>query len=121
MTYQNFKELRVWQEAKGLAVNIYKLTSNGNLSKDFGLKDQMQRAAISVSSNIAEGYERGGKKEFIRFLVIARASTSELRSQLEIAHEIGFILTDGFEGLDDKCQKVGSMITKLIEARKARE
>jgi four helix bundle protein len=72
MAYQSFRELRVWQEAKMLAVEIYKLTASGNLSKDFGLKDQMQRAAVSIASNISEGYERKSDAEFIKFLVTSQ-------------------------------------------------
>jgi four helix bundle protein len=65
MAYESFKELRVWQEAKALAIEIYKITAQGNFSKDYGLKDQLQRAAVSVASNIAEGYERNSDKDFI--------------------------------------------------------
>lgn len=118
MGYQSFKDLRVWREAKDLAINIYKITANGHLSRDYGLKDQMQRAAVSISSNIAEGYERGGNKELLRYLVIARSSASELRSQLEIARGIGFIQEKRFLILDEHCCKIGSMITKLMSARK---
>jgi len=78
MAYESFKELRVWQEAKQLAIEIYKITSQGNLSKDYGLKEQLQRAAVSVASNIAEGYERNSDKDFIRFLYMAKGSFSEL-------------------------------------------
>jgi len=67
MAYESFKELRAWKEAKRLAVDIYKAAAQGGLSKDYGLKEQMQRAAVSVASNIAEGYERNSDKEFIRF------------------------------------------------------
>ena len=70
---------------------IYKVTSQGKISRDYGLKDQIQRAAVSVSSNIAEGFERGTKQEFIQFLYIARGSCGELRSQLYIAKEIGYL------------------------------
>ena len=118
MGYQSFRELRVWQEAKRLAVEIYKLTASGSLSKDFGLKDQMQRAAVSIASNISEGYERKSDAEFIRFLYISKGSLSELITQLEIAKEVGFIPEDLFLLLDDQCNKVGAMLTKLIQSRK---
>jgi four helix bundle protein len=118
MDYQSFRELRVWQEAKRLALEIYRLTASGSLSKDFGLKDQMQRAAVSVASNISEGYERKSDAEFVRFLYISKGSLSELITQLEIAKEVGFIPEELFLPLDDQCNKVGAMLTKLIQARK---
>jgi len=99
MGYQSFKELRVWQEAKDLAVDIYDLTKTGLLSKDYGLRDQMQRSAVSVACNIAEGYERNSHKDFIRFLMISKGSLSELRTQLEIAHSIGYLNITEIEGL----------------------
>jgi four helix bundle protein len=116
--YQSFRELRVWQEAKKLAVEIYKLTASGSLSKDFGLKDQMQRAAVSIASNISEGYERKSDVEFIRFLYISKGSLSELITQLEIANEVGLIPEELFLAVDDQCNKVGAMLTKLIQSRK---
>ena len=118
MGYQSFRELRVWQEAKRLAVEIYRLTASGGLSKDLGLKDQMQRAAVSIASNISEGYERKSDAEFIRFLFISKGSLSELITQLEIAKEVGLITEVLYLPLDDQCSKVGAMLTKLIQARK---
>ena len=85
MSYQSFKELKVWQEAKALAIDIYKLTAQGKFLKDSGLKEQMNRSSVSIVSNIAEGYERNSNKDFIRFLMIAKGSLAELRTQLEIA------------------------------------
>ena len=119
MGYQSFRELRVWQEAKKLAVEVYKLTASGNLSRDFGLKDQMQRAAVSVACNISEGYERKSNAEFLRFLYISKGSLSELITQLEIAKDVGFVREEDFHTLDDHCSKLGAMLTKLIQARKS--
>lgn len=118
MGYQSFKDLRVWQGAKELSVKIYTLTSAGKFIKDFGLREQLQRASISIPSNIAEGYERNSHKDFIRFLLIAKGSLSELRTQLEIAYEIGYIKKDRFESLDEQCKKLGAMMTNLIKARR---
>jgi four helix bundle protein len=118
MGYESFKELRAWQEAKTLAVEIYKITAKGGLAKDYGLKDQMQRSAVSIASNIAEGYERNSDKEFIRFLLIAKGSIAELRTQLEIARDINYVDQEIFEQLEEKCNKIGSMLTKLVRARK---
>ena len=90
-TYNSFEDLPVWKTAKELSILIYKTTSEGKLRKDYGLKDQIQRAAVSVSSNIAEGFERGSKREFIQFLYIAKGSCGELRSQLNIAKDLGYL------------------------------
>ena len=119
MGYESFKELRVWQEAKMLAVDVYKITAQGGLAKDYGLKDQMQRSGVSIASNIAEGYERNSDKEFIRFLMIAKGSISELRTQLEIAKDIKYVDQNNFDLLEEKCNKIGSMLTKLVISRKA--
>jgi four helix bundle protein len=119
MGYESFKELRVWQEATSSAVEVYKLTAKGGLAKDYGLKDQMQRSAVSIASNIAEGYERNSDKEFIRFLLIAKGSISELRTQLEIAKDIKYVDQEDFDLFDGQCIKTGSMLTKLILSRKA--
>ena len=122
MSYQSFKELRVWQEAKTLAVEVYKMTSSGRISRDFGLKDQMQRAAVSIASNICEGYERHSDAEFLRFLHIAKGSLSELVTQLEIAGEVGMVTEELVSQIEERCKKVGSMLTKLIQSkRKGRE
>jgi len=80
-----FKNLKVWPEAKRLAVAVYRMSSTGPLAKDFGLRDQLRRAAVSVPSNIAEGDERDTDKDSIRCFYIAKGSLAELRTQLEIA------------------------------------
>ncbi|RKY08759.1 MAG: four helix bundle protein [Planctomycetota bacterium] len=116
--YQEFRELRVWQEAKELAVQIYKLTTNTNFARNYGLRDQARRAAVSVASNIAEGYERNSNKDFIRYLLISKGSLSELRTQLEIALEIGYIDGKTFEVIEERCQKTTAMLVNLIKARK---
>jgi four helix bundle protein len=120
MVYQSFRELRVWQEGKDLAVRIYRLTSKGMLSKDYGLKDQMQRAAVSIPCNIAEGYERNSNKDFVRFLMIAKGSLSELRTLIEIAYEIGYLTKSELEEIGECSKKLGAMMTKLIQSRKNR-
>jgi four helix bundle protein len=117
--YQSFKELRVRQEAKTLAVEIYRVTSSGRISRDFGLKGQMQRAAVSIASNICEGYERHSDAEFLRFLHIAKGSLSELVTPLEIAREVGLITEGLVPPIEQQCKKVGSMLTRLIQSRKS--
>ena len=80
-----FKDLSVWQKSRDLAVNMYKLTNKGPFKHDFGLRDQVRRAAVSIASNIAEGDERDTNKEAIRFFYISKGSLAELRTQMEIA------------------------------------
>jgi four helix bundle protein len=120
VAYESFKELKVWQEAKSLAITVYTLTKNGLLSKDYGLREQIQRSSVSVVCNIAEGYERNSNKDFIRFLLIAKGSLSELRTQLDIACSVGYITSGEFESTDDHCKKIGAMLTRLIQSRKIR-
>lgn len=113
----NFQKLRVWQLAKELAVNIYLLTREKELSKDFGLKDQLQRASVSIVSNIAEGDEQGSDKQSIRYFYISKGSVAELTTQLIIASEIGYIDANSRNKLLDNCDKISAMLTKLIRAR----
>lgn len=112
-----FQELKVWQLSKELAVSIYKITNEKKFKSDFGLTDQIRRAAISIPSNIAEGDERGTNKEAVRFLFIAKGSLAELRTQLIIAHEIGYIDLEVLKDMDEQCQTLGKMIGSLIKAR----
>jgi len=114
-TYKSFEDLPVWKSAKDLAAIVYKVTSKGKVSKDYGLKDQIQRAAVSVSSNIAEGFERGTKRGFVQFLYIARGSCGELRSQIFIAKDIGYLDNREFEELYNTTKKVSNQINGFIE------
>ena len=118
MGKEGFKELLVWQRAKDLSVSIYRISGDGALRKDFGLRDQIRRSAVSIPSNIAEGDERDTDKESVRFFYIAKGSLAELRTQLQIAFETGYIEQDSFERLDEECWQLGRMIGALIKARK---
>jgi|SRR5664280_2622367 four helix bundle protein len=113
----NFQNLRVWQIAKDLAVKIYKLTQNPQFKKDFGFKDQIQRSAISIPSNIAEGDESGTDKLSIRYFYIAKGSIAELMTQLIIAYEIGYVDSENKNQLVDECDKISAMLSKLIHSR----
>ena len=113
----NFQKLRVWQLAKDLAVNIYKLTLRSSFSKDLGLKDQIQRSAVSIPSNIAEGDELDTDKQSIRHFYIAKGSSAELLTQLIIANEIGYIDMETKDNLVNECKVISVMLTKLIRAR----
>ncbi len=114
-----FRELRVWQLAKDLAVAIYRITATGPLARDLGLRDQMRRAAVSIPSNIAEGDERDTNKDSVRFLYIAKGSLAELRSQLEIAHDVGLLSSEPYTMLEAKCAVLGRMLGALIKTRSA--
>ena len=106
-----FEDLDVWKAGCRLAVDVY---SELQKTRDYGLRDQMQRAAVSISSNIAEGSERKSKKEFVQFLYIARGSCAELRTQLYIAVSIGAISTDNSSKLVAETKRISAMLTKLI-------
>jgi four helix bundle protein len=118
MTYKSFEELEVWQRACRLAVRVYEVLKD---SKDYGLKDQMSRAAISIASNIAEGSERNSNAEFIRFLNIAKGSGAELRTQTYIACRIGVIGEEIQKELTVELKRISSMIYGLIQSIKAKD
>jgi four helix bundle protein len=113
----NFQKLRVWQLAKDLAVKIYKLTQSQLIRKDFGFKDQIQRAALSIPSNIAEGDESGTNKLSVRYFYIAKGSIAELQTQLIIAYEIGYIENELKDSLFNDCNLIAVMLNKIIKAR----
>ena len=113
----NFQKLHVWQLAKELAINIYKLTQKSELSKDYGLRDQIQRSAVSIPSNIAEGDELDTDKQSVRYFYIAKGSAAELLTQLIIAQEIGYIDKTYSDQLINDCKLISVMLTKLISAR----
>ena len=112
-----FRELLVWQAAKELAVRVYKLSRNGDLARDFSLRDQIRKSAVSIASNLAEGDERGSNKDGVRFFFIAKGSLAELRTQLQIASEIGFLDNGTYSALEMECGKIGRMLGSLIRSR----
>ncbi len=112
-----FRELQVWRKAKDLAIYIYKVTNKGDICKDFGLRDQVRRAAISVASNIAEGDERDTNRESVRFLYIAKGSLAELLTQIIIAREIDYIADEEFKYVVSESEAIGKMLGKLIKVR----
>lgn len=117
MGKNGFKDLKVWQESKSLAVQIYRISSEGGLGKDFGLRDQMRRSAVSICSNIAEGDERNTDRDSVRFFHISKGSLAELITQLEIACDVGYIDQDILENLENECNKIGKMLGALIKSR----
>ncbi len=112
-----FKNLRVWDEGIKLAANIYHITKQSLFSKDFGLSNQIQRAVVSISSNIAEGDERGSNKEKVYFFNIAKGSTAEVITQLHIAHRIGYINDESFKKLEDQAEKIRASLKNLIQSK----
>ena len=110
--------MKVWQRAKGLAVGVYALVKRSpELAKDFGLRDQMQRAAVSVCSNIAEGDERDTDKDAVRFFYIAKGSIAELITQLEIAKDARLIEPSTADTLINEAEEIGAMLGALIKSR----
>ena len=113
MGVQRFEDLIAWQKARVLTTEIYRSTGQGSFARDFGLRDQIQRAAVSVMSNIAEGFDRGSRAEFHQFLVIAKASCAEVRSQLYVAFDIGHIAEPEFDRLRDQTEELSRVIGGL--------
>ena len=110
---ERFEDFIAWQKARVLARDIYEATRKGGFAKDFGLAGQIQRAAVSIMSNIAEGYERGGPGEFHHFLSTAKASCAEVRSQLYLALDVGHLTQQDFERLMTQAEEVGKIIGGL--------
>ncbi len=115
MTFDRFEDINAWKKGRELVNEIYRITSKGAFDRDFALKDQMRRAGISLISNIAEGYERDGNKEFIQFLSIAKGSAGEVRSQLYMALDLQYIKEDEFERIKNLAGETGKMISGLIK------
>lgn len=106
-----FEDLFIWQNAVEFAREIYKATEKNGLKTDFGLRGQLRNAAVSISANIAEGFERRSRKEYLNFLNIAKGSAGEVRSLLYIALEIGYINKEEFERLRTRARFLSSSIT----------
>jgi four helix bundle protein len=116
----NYENLKVWHRAVELAVSIYKLTgTNKSFRNDFGLKDQIQRSSVSISSNISEGDELGTDKQAIRQFFIAKGSAAELYTQLTISFKIGYLSEDESKYYLNECKGISSMLANLIKARSA--
>lgn len=117
MSREGFKSLRVWQKSKDLAVRIYRVTNEGKFTKDFTLRDQIRRAAVSIPSNIAEGDELGSDKQAVRHFYIAKGSAAEVLTQAIIAFEIGYLDQPAFEKIEQNCTEISKMLARLIAAR----
>jgi len=108
-----FEQLVAWQKARGLTKEIYMNTRDNPFAKDYGLAGQIQRAAVSIMSNIAEGFDRPSTKEFLKFLGIAQASCSEVRSHLQVAFDVGYLTEATFIDLRSKAKEVSRIIAGL--------
>ena len=117
MGYSSFEDLDVWKRASRLAVQIYEVLKD---CRDYGLKDQMCRAAVSIASNIAEGAERDSKKEFIRFLHIAKGSAAELRTQVYIATKVGIVKSDEQKEIVAELIALSKMLHQLAVSIKSK-
>lgn len=100
-----------------MAVNIYRITNRGSFATDYGLRDQIRRAAVSISSNIAEGDELDTDKQAIKYFFYAKGSVAELLTQIIISLEIGYIDDKAYEEIEKECKAISSMLTRLIHAR----
>jgi four helix bundle protein len=118
---ERFEDLQIWKEAIAIAVAIYKLTSTGKLEKDFSSKDQLRRASISISNNIAEGFEYNSNKSFCRFLNYAKGSAGELRSNLFVLKEAGLVPEEDFNKLYAELENVSKNIKGFMNYLKEYE
>ena len=115
---ESFEDLEVWKEGCDLAVLVYKLVQEGKISRDYGLKDQMTRAAVSIPSNVAEGKERETIPELTRYLYIAKGSAGELRTHLYIAFRVGYMDEQTYENVKGKAKKMSGKLGSFIRSLK---
>ena len=113
-TIKQVEEIQAWQKARALCKRVYSITNEGRFAKDFGLRDQIRRAAISVMSNIAEGFERGGTREFVQFLAVSKGSAGEIRSQLYVALDQNYVDQKRFDELINDVDEISRMIGGLM-------
>jgi four helix bundle protein len=111
---ESFEDLHIYQRVRELVNGVYSLTREPLFSRDLGLVDQIRRVSVSVLSNIAEGFERGGTCEFIQFLYVAKGSCGEVRAQLQVAHDQGYASAESYARLHDRCPRLGGMISNFI-------
>lgn len=118
-TFNSFEGMEAWQKARKLTSEIYSISRNPEFLKDFGLKNHIRKTSISIMANIAEGFERGGKKEFIQFLSISKGSSGELKSHLYIALDQKYIEEIEFHKLITLANEIGKMLNGLMKYLKS--
>lgn len=115
MKVTSFEELDIWKMSSDVAIDIYKISNNEKFSRDFGLRNQIRRAVVSISSNIAEGFEIHNNNDFIRFLRIAKGSSGETKSQLYIALQLSYLSPKEYTVINEKLLTISLTIGKLIK------
>lgn len=113
-TFEKFEDLEVWKLSMNLCIKIYSVTDEGKIKNDFSLKEQIRKSAISIPSNIAEGFERDSINQFIYFLNISKGSCGELRTQIRIANSIGYISETTLNELNDDCLNISKQLKGFI-------
>src|SRR5712692_2579866 len=113
-TIHRFEEIEAWQTARALTKIVYEFTASGSFARDFGLRDQMRRASVSIMSNIAEGFESRTSALFLEFLARAKGSAGELRAQFYVAQDAGYLTSAQHQGLQDQCEKCSSQISRFM-------
>ena len=117
---KTFKDLNTWKEGHKLVLLVYRVTKTFPKEEKYGLTDQMRRCAVSITSNVAEGFSRQGKKEKIQFYYTAKGSLTELLNQLIISRDVNYISDDQFRALENQLDTVGKLLTGLIKSMKAK-
>lgn len=114
-TFERFEEIEAWRRARELCKEVYRISAEGSFARDFMLRDQMRRASVSMMSNIAEGFERSGTGEFIQFLAMAKGSAGEMRSQLYVALDQGYMTREDCERLSELAGDTAKMVMGLMK------
>lgn len=120
-TIDKFEDIEAWQLAREMTKAIYAISNDGPFARDFGLRDQIRRASVSIMSNIAEGFERGGDKEFFQFVSLAKGSSGEVRAQLYVALDAGYIDQQTFSRLSDMATQINRMLAGLMKYLRSSE
>lgn len=113
--FSKFEEIQAWQKAHEVTLSVYRITTNGDFAKDFGLKDQIRRASVSIMANIAEGHGRRTNSEFANFLNLSRGSVAEVQSHLYVAHGLGYISQTDFDVLYGQLTEISRMTLSLAQ------
>jgi four helix bundle protein len=114
MKIQKFEDILAWQQARELTKEVYVHSRTGSFAKDFGLRDQIQRASVSIMANVAEGFDRGGDKEFTQFLSISKGSCGEVKSHLYVALDQQYIVSEQFNRLYNCADEVGRLLAGFM-------
>ena len=114
MAIEKFEDIKAWQAGRKLTKAVYEISSAGRFGRDYGLRDQIQRASVSIPSNVAEGFSRRSKREFIQFLFIAKGSAAEVQSQLHTARSQSYITENEFNQAYERLETISKQLSKFI-------